>query len=158
MQAPEPRDIVWPNVGKSESNRWVRDAFVMGLMGGVLLFWIGESKAPSLHGLLMLMFCTSATVSLLAALLSYREIERVAPWLAKIIDLSPRIRAFVQTTLPSTALIFFNALIPFFLECEPLKLHPHFDAHSSHLIFFLSNQGLAISKVFKRGAGSSTRC
>ena len=40
-QAPEPRDVVWSNVGKSESNRWVRDWIIMGIMAVLLLTWLG---------------------------------------------------------------------------------------------------------------------
>lgn len=40
-QAPEPRDVVWSNVGKSESNRWIRDWIIMGVMVALLLTWLG---------------------------------------------------------------------------------------------------------------------
>lgn len=40
------------------------------------------------------------------------------PWLADLIDKSPRLQALVQNTMPTLALIMFNGLLPFFLECE----------------------------------------
>jgi hypothetical protein len=71
----------------------------MGLMTLLLLFWI-------------------LPVSLLATLLSYEELKKATPWLVHWIDKAPSIRALVQNTLPSTALILFNGLLPTLLECE----------------------------------------
>ncbi|CDZ98226.1 Uncharacterized conserved protein [Phaffia rhodozyma] len=96
-QAPEPRDVVWPNVGKSENNRWIRDVLIMTFMAALLIFW----QVP---------------VSLLTSLLHYEEIQKWLPWLAKLIDKSEHLRALVQNTLPSMALIGFNAVLPFLLE------------------------------------------
>jgi len=61
---------------------------------------------------------SAAPVVLLATLLSYEELKRIAPWLAKLIDMSPHLQAFVQNTLPSTAIIAVNAVLPFLLEGE----------------------------------------
>ena len=55
-------------------------------------------------------------VTTLSTLLNYEEIKKVAPWLGEILDMSPSIRSLVQTTLPSTAVIALNGLLPFFLE------------------------------------------
>lgn len=82
--------------------RWnirVRQTLVMGFMIVLLLFWVPP-------------------VTTLATLLSYEEIKKVAPWLARLIDLSPTLEALVQNTLPSIALISLNGLLPFLLEGE----------------------------------------
>lgn len=54
----------------------------------------------------------------LASLLSYKEIKKVMPWLGTIIDSNDKIRAVVQNSLPSVAMITLNALLPFILEGE----------------------------------------
>lgn len=94
-----------------------RQALVTSLMALLLLFWI-------------------VPVSLLASLLSYEELKKATPWLARLIDKAPSIRALVQNTLPSTALILFNGLLPVVLEGEcntsilaqgqTLRIHVHF--------------------------------
>jgi hypothetical protein len=76
-----------------------RQALVNGLMALLLLFWI-------------------VPASLLASLLSYEELKKATPWLVRWIDKAPSIRALVQNTLPSTALILFNGLLPMLLESE----------------------------------------
>lgn len=55
-------------------------------------------------------------VSALATLLSYNELKRVFPGLTRVLKKSPPLRAFVQNSLPSMALIGFNALLPYALE------------------------------------------
>jgi hypothetical protein len=57
-----------------------------------------------------------APVAAVATLLSFKEIERLFPWLAHLIESSPTIGALVQTTLPSTAIIIFNAALPYVFE------------------------------------------
>lgn len=50
--------------------------------------------------------------------MSYEEIKKIMPWLARFIGSSPRLAAIVQNSLPSLALITFNGLLPFLLECK----------------------------------------
>ena len=59
-----------------------------------------------------------APVTSLATLLSYEEIKKVVPWLARAIDASPRLAAIVQNSLPSLAIIIFNGMLPFLLSCK----------------------------------------
>ncbi|KAG8730698.1 hypothetical protein FRC11_006065, partial [Ceratobasidium sp. 423] len=95
--APEPRDIYWPNVTLSPRATLFREAIVLGFMGVLLSFW-------------------SVPVAGLASLLSYKEIKKVMPWLAKLIDMDPRIQALVQNALPSFSVTALNSLLPFLLE------------------------------------------
>ncbi|OWZ67604.1 hypothetical protein AYX14_04653 [Cryptococcus neoformans] len=95
--APEPRDIVWQHVSMSIRESQIRDFIVMGIMGVLILTWI-------------------VPVSSLATLMSYEEIKKIMPWLARLINSSPRLAAIVQNSLPSLALITFNGLLPFLLE------------------------------------------
>lgn len=69
----------------------------MGMMGVLLFFWIFP-------------------ITGLASLLSYKEIKKSMPWLGRLIDSNERIRAVVQNSLPSVAMISLNALLPFMLE------------------------------------------
>lgn len=95
--APEPRDIVWSNMAPSTATIRTRDVFVLGAMGLLLFFWIFP-------------------VTALASLLSYKEIKKAMPWLGKLIDHNDKIRAIVQNSLPSMAMITLNAMLPFILE------------------------------------------
>lgn len=95
--APEPRDIVWSNMTSSSSTLRIRDVVVVLCMGLLLLFWFFPITA-------------------LASLLSYREIKKAMPWLGQLIDSNERIRAVVQNSLPSMAVITLNGILPFLLE------------------------------------------
>ena len=96
-QAPEPRDIIWANMATSIGSSRSRELIVMGMMGALLFFWIFP-------------------ITGLASLLSYKEIKKSMPWLGRLIDSNERIRAIVQNSLPSVAMITLNALLPFVLE------------------------------------------
>jgi len=74
-----------------------REVFVIGCVLILLFFWIFPITA-------------------LASLLSYKEIKKVWPWLGRLIDSNDKIRAIVQNSLPSVAMITLNALLPFILE------------------------------------------
>lgn len=68
--------------------------------------------------LLVLLSVWLVPVLYLAKLLSWSTIEEAAPKLAKWIGKSPRLRGFVQTSLPSLVMVAFNNLLPFFLDGE----------------------------------------
>lgn len=74
-----------------------RELLVTGFMILLLLFWV-------------------VPISALATLLSYKEIKKALPWLGRIIDLNDTLRALVQTSLPSLAVVSLNASLPFLLE------------------------------------------
>lgn len=77
----------------------VRESIVFGIIVLLFFFWL-------------------VPVGLLASLLSYEELKRVTPWLVRLLDKNDNVRALVQNTLPSTALMLFNGLLPFILESE----------------------------------------
>jgi len=95
--APEPRDIVWSNMAPSQGAIQFRDAFVLATMALMFFFWFFPITA-------------------LAGLLSYEEIKKTMPWLGRLIDSNDQIRAIVQNSLPSVAMISLNAFLPFILE------------------------------------------
>ncbi|KAG8861325.1 hypothetical protein FRC20_011487 [Serendipita sp. 405] len=95
--APEPRDVVWANMTFSPRSRQMREITVFLFMVALFFFW-------------------AVPVTTLAGFLSYKEIKKTLPWLAKLIDKNATIQAIVQTSLPSVAMTLLNALLPFLLE------------------------------------------
>jgi hypothetical protein len=95
--APEPRDVVWTNMTHSTKADWMRELLVLGLLSLLFFFWIFPITA-------------------LASLLSYNEIKKTMPWLGNLIDQNAQIRAIMQNSLPSVAMISLNALLPLALE------------------------------------------
>ncbi|GAA6009728.1 hypothetical protein JCM10207_004170 [Rhodosporidiobolus poonsookiae] len=95
--APEPRDIHWFNLNLAGSSVFVRQIIVIITLLVLLSVW-------------------SVPVAALATLLSWDTIHDVAPRFAKLLGKSPRLRGFVQTSLPSLALVAFNNFLPMFLE------------------------------------------
>lgn len=95
--APEPRDIVWANVGHSTGALRFREAIALGSLTLLFFFWV-------------------IPITGLASLLSYKEITKAMPWLGHLVDSNEKIRAIVQNSLPSVALITLNALLPFVIE------------------------------------------
>jgi calcium permeable stress-gated cation channel len=116
-RAPEPRDIVWANMGHSTSTLRFRDAIVLGSLALLFFFWV-------------------IPITGLAGLLSYKEIKKAMPWLGRLIDSNEKIRAIVQNSLPSVAMITVNALVPFVLEGLVLfLLHKHTCSHYAALTY-----------------------
>lgn len=101
--APEPRDIVWSNMTPSQMTIQTRDIFVLCMIALLFFFWLFPITA-------------------LAGLLSYNEIKKTMPWLGRLIDSNDKVRAIVQNSLPSVAMITLNALLPFLLEGESVLL------------------------------------
>ncbi|KIJ56329.1 hypothetical protein M422DRAFT_219460 [Sphaerobolus stellatus SS14] len=95
--APEPRDVIWANMALSPHSLRIRDFFILGIMCVLLGAWIFP-------------------VTALASLLSYKEIKTVLPWLGRLIDSNDQIKAIVQNSLPSIALVSLMALLPSILE------------------------------------------
>ncbi|KAG6844854.1 hypothetical protein H0H87_003097 [Tephrocybe sp. NHM501043] len=116
--APEPRDIVWSNMAPSTDIIRTRDVIVLALMALLLFFWFFP-------------------ISALASLLSYEEIKRTMPWLGSLIDQNAQIRAIVQNSLPSVAVITLNACLPFLLEGQTnaIALPVHISDISSALTY-----------------------
>ena len=81
----------------SQTSLRVRECFVLGSIALLFFFWV-------------------IPITGLASLLSYKEIKKTMPWLGQMIDSNDKIRAIVQNSLPSVAMITLNALLPFILE------------------------------------------
>jgi calcium permeable stress-gated cation channel len=91
----------------SPSSIRMRDFVVTGCMILLLFFWV-------------------LPITALASLLSYKEIKSTMPWLGRLIDRNDHIRAIVQNSLPSVAMITLNALLPFLLEGGLFWFCPYF--------------------------------
>ncbi|KAJ7822433.1 hypothetical protein B0H13DRAFT_2447922 [Mycena leptocephala] len=91
------RDIVWSNMTPSQLNIQTRDIFVLCMIALLFFTWLFPITA-------------------LASLLSYDEIKKTMPWLGRLIDSNDQVRAIVQNSLPSVAMITLNACLPFILE------------------------------------------
>ena len=103
--APEPRDIIWANMTISPRSALIRDWTVTGAMLVLLFFWI-------------------IPVATLAGLLSYKEIKKTWPALARLIDANPQVGTIIQNSLPSVAVITLNACLPFLLEGAHVQFLP----------------------------------
>lgn len=112
--APEPRDIVWANMTHSPHEIRTRELIVFTCLAGLFLFWV-------------------IPITGLASLLSYKEIQKIWPALARLIASNAQVQAIVQNSLPSVAMITLNATLPFWLEGSILGLSFW---HISHLILF----------------------
>ncbi|KPV72603.1 uncharacterized protein RHOBADRAFT_29756 [Rhodotorula graminis WP1] len=95
--APEPRDIHWFNLNLSASSVFVRQVLVVVTLLGLLSVW-------------------AIPVAALTQLLSWDTIQSIAPRFADLLEKSPRLAGFVQTTLPSLGMVAFNNILPMFLE------------------------------------------
>ncbi|GJN93152.1 hypothetical protein Rhopal_006199-T1 [Rhodotorula paludigena] len=95
--APEPRDIHWFNLNLSASSVFARQILVVITLLVLLSVW-------------------AVPVAALTQLLSWETIREVAPRFAQLLSKSPRLLGFVQTTLPSLAMVAFNNFLPMFLE------------------------------------------
>ena len=64
----------------------------------------------------LLLFFWVFPITALASLLSLKEIKKTMPWLGRFIESNEQVRAIVQNSLPSAAMITLNAFLPFILE------------------------------------------
>lgn len=99
LLAAEPRDILWHNEETGLWNRRARQAVVFVLMSLLMVFYV-------------------LIVTILASFLSLETIHKYLPWLGDLVNRSPRIRALVQTSLPSIIVPAFNALLPIAFEAS----------------------------------------
>ncbi|MBW0500114.1 hypothetical protein O181_039829 [Austropuccinia psidii MF-1] len=96
--APEPRDIYWSNLSITRFSLKIRNALVLVSMALLYGFW-------------------ATPVSFLAKLMSYDTlVSLLNPKLVEWIEDSPTIKALIQNSLPTLAIILFNALLPIFLD------------------------------------------
>ncbi|KAI9625359.1 hypothetical protein H4Q26_016383 [Puccinia striiformis f. sp. tritici PST-130] len=96
--APEPRDIYWSNLTISRWSHKVRNAMVLLSIAALYGFW-------------------ATPVTFLANWMSYDTlVSLLSPKLIQWIEKSPTIKALIQNSLPTLAIIIFNALLPLLLD------------------------------------------
>jgi calcium permeable stress-gated cation channel len=100
----------------------LREVIVLGALSLLFFFWV-------------------IPITGLAGLLSYKEIKKTMPWLGHLIDSNEKIRAIVQNSLPSAAMITLNALLPFVLE-----------GSSSFLLYGSRINAVQLSPIYKDSA------
>eukprot|EP00051_Salpingoeca_urceolata_P007129 m.94605 g.94605 ORF g.94605 m.94605 type:complete len:926 (+) comp15127_c0_seq3:258-3035(+) len=94
--APEPRDVVYPNLALTHSQR-AKKKIIWGLFTALLvLFW-------------------TIPVAFVAALTTLENLTAQLPFLEPVLDLSPVLKGLLSGLLPSLALIIFLALLPMIL-------------------------------------------
>jgi hypothetical protein len=95
MEAPEPRDIIWPNLSKKIYERQIRQVVVYAIVFLTVVFYMVPIAAVS-------------------AISTLENLRKVLPFLKVIVD-RPAIKIVLQAYLPQIALIVFLALLPAFL-------------------------------------------
>ncbi|KAA1124177.1 hypothetical protein PGTUg99_031676 [Puccinia graminis f. sp. tritici] len=98
--APEPRDIYWPNLTIPQWSLKVRNAIALLSIAALYGFW-------------------ATPVTFLANWMSYDTlVSLLSPKLIQWIEKSPTIKALIQNSLPTLAIIIFNALLPLLLDYQ----------------------------------------
>ncbi|WAQ90618.1 hypothetical protein PtA15_13A16 [Puccinia triticina] len=96
--APEPRDIYWSNLTISRWSIKARNVMVLLSIAALYGFW-------------------ATPVTFLAKWMSYDTlVSLLSPKLIQWIEKSPTIKALIQNSLPTLAIIIFNALLPLLLD------------------------------------------
>jgi len=95
MEAPEPRDIIWPNLSRNIYERQIRQVVVYSIVFLTVVFYMVPITAVS-------------------AISTLENLRKVMPFLKVVVD-RPAIRTVLQAYLPQIALIVFLALLPAFL-------------------------------------------
>eukprot|EP00474_Spongospora_subterranea_P009648 CRZ10106.1 hypothetical protein [Spongospora subterranea] len=91
--APEPRDIVWPNIGLSQKQRWFRQTLAT-------------------MAFLLCLVSYTAPVTFLASFTKLELLIEVIPALDPLLEFSPSLKAAIAGFLPSLAVIIVMSLIP----------------------------------------------
>ena len=95
MEAPEPRDIIWPNLSRNIYERQIRQVVVYSIVFLTVVFYMVPITAVS-------------------AISTLENLRKVLPFLKVVVD-RPAISTVLQAYLPQIALIVFLALLPAFL-------------------------------------------
>ncbi|KAG2631650.1 hypothetical protein PVAP13_2NG039100 [Panicum virgatum] len=95
MEAPEPRDIIWPNLSRNIYERQIRQVVVYSIVFLTVVFYMVPITAVS-------------------AISTLENLRKVLPFLKVVVD-RPAIKTVLQAYLPQIALIVFLALLPAFL-------------------------------------------
>lgn len=125
MEAPEPRDIIWPNLGRKIYDRQVRQVVVYVIVFLIVVFY-------------------TIPLSAIAAVTTLEKLREKLPFLKVVVD-QPKIKTVLQAYLPQLALIVFLALLPtllmFLSKCEgiPSRSHAVRAASGKYFYFIVFN-------------------
>ncbi|GJN24505.1 hypothetical protein PR202_gb12249 [Eleusine coracana subsp. coracana] len=109
MEAPEPRDIIWPNLSRKIYERQIRQVVVYFIVFLIVLFY-------------------TIPLGIIAAVTTLEKLREKLPFLKVVVD-QPAIKTVLQAYLPQLALIVFLALLPslllFLSKSEGIPSHSH---------------------------------
>ncbi|KAK3126371.1 hypothetical protein QOZ80_7AG0555560 [Eleusine coracana subsp. coracana] len=109
MEAPEPRDIIWPNLSRKIYERQIRQVVVYFIVFLIVLFY-------------------TIPLGIIAAVTTLEKLREKLPFLKVVVD-QPEIKTVLQAYLPQLALIVFLALLPslllFLSKSEGIPSHSH---------------------------------
>jgi hypothetical protein len=91
--APEPNDINWSGIYKSQRYKQIVSLLVLILVGIMVVFY-------------------TIPVTLISAILTVESLSQLLPWLAPVLTWSPIIKGIISGLLPSLAMLVFMALLP----------------------------------------------
>lgn len=95
MEAPEPREMIWPNLSRNIYERQIRQVVVYFIVFLTVVFYM-------------------VPITFVSAFSNLDNLRKVLPFLKAIVDI-PAIKTILQAYLPQIALIVFLALLPAFL-------------------------------------------
>eukprot|EP00808_Paulinella_micropora_P003997 g18773.t1 len=95
--APDPKDMIWTNVGIDSYMRAVRTLLVSIAVFLLIFFYI-------------------IPVSFISALTSLTTLSRLLPFLEPLLDATPALRGFLEGVLPTLALTIFLSILPIILQ------------------------------------------
>uniref|UniRef100_A0A0D9WVH0 CSC1/OSCA1-like 7TM region domain-containing protein n=1 Tax=Leersia perrieri TaxID=77586 RepID=A0A0D9WVH0_9ORYZ len=137
-QAPEPRQIIWPNLCKKVYERQIRQVVVYGIVFLTVVFYM-------------------VPITAISALTTLEKLREKLPFLKVVVD-QPEIKTVLQAYLPQLALIVFLALLPSLLmflsksEGIPSQSHTVRAAAGKYFYFIVFNVFLGVtitSTLFK---------
>eukprot|EP01062_Namystynia_karyoxenos_P070186 TRINITY_DN65576_c0_g1_i1.p1 TRINITY_DN65576_c0_g1~~TRINITY_DN65576_c0_g1_i1.p1 ORF type:complete len:790 (+),score=336.26 TRINITY_DN65576_c0_g1_i1:94-2370(+) len=104
-EAPEPRDVYWPNLMVTAKEKSSRETVVAAATAALVFFW-------------------AIPVAAISALTTLDNLEKWAPPVKSVVEVSEALKTFLVGFLPTLALIVFMALLPsillFFSKLEGL--------------------------------------
>ncbi|XP_078438558.1 early-responsive to dehydration stress protein (ERD4) isoform X2 [Wolffia australiana] len=130
-EAPEPREIIWPNLAKLSYERKVREIAVYGIVFLTVVFYM-------------------IPIGLITAFTTLDNLKKYLPFTKPVVDIGV-VRTALEAYLPQIALIVFLALLPKFLlmlsrlEGIPSQSHVVRAASGKYFYFIIFNVFLGVT-------------
>ncbi|KAK4778461.1 hypothetical protein SAY86_005989 [Trapa natans] len=122
IDAPEPRQLIWPNFSLKFFNRQIRQKVVYLIVALTIFFYM-------------------IPIGFISAFTTLENLKKLLPFLKSIIN-QPEIRTILEAYLPQIALIVFLAMLPKFLlflsKSEGIPSKSHIERAASGKYFYFS--------------------